>query len=188
MNIHELVADTLRAGDVVVLPTDTVYGLVADPRSAVAMKRLFALKGRPEGVPIAVLAGSESDARALVEPTPLFDELAGLHWPGPLTLVADSSDDLLLIGEAGGSVGVRVPDHPLIAAVTAVFGPIAATSANRHGSPTLVSAADAQREFGGDVALVVDGGRLDGAASTVVDVRGSAPVILREGTISIAAE
>jgi len=188
MNLHELIAEALRAGQVLVLPTDTVYGLVADPRSSTAMQRLFLLKGRPEGVPIAVLAGSKSDARALVQPTPLFDELAALHWPGPLTLVADAADDSLCIGDTDGSVGVRVTDHPLIGAVAAVFGPIAATSANRHGSPTLVSADDAQREFGGDVALVVDGGRLDGIASSVVDVRGSVAVVLRDGAISIAAE
>ncbi|MBT8208572.1 MAG: threonylcarbamoyl-AMP synthase [Acidimicrobiia bacterium] len=188
MNLHELIADTLRSGEVVVLPTDTVYGLVADPRSASAMQRLFDLKGRPEGVPIAVLVGSTSDARELVRANGLFDDLAARHWPGSLTLVADAVDDSLLIGEAQGSLGVRVPDHPLIAAVTSIFGAIAATSANRHGSPTLTQASDVEKEFGGYVDLIVDGGRLDGAPSTVVDVRGSSPIVLREGAISLDHE
>lgn len=180
-----VIADELRAGGVCVLPTDTVYGLVADPRSAEAMQRIFSLKGRPDGVPVAVLVGSASQAADLVEVSPTFEELADEHWPGALTLIAPVTSPGLHIGGTGETLGVRLPDHALIRGLAARFGPIAATSANKHGEPTLTDPAEAQRIFGNQVDLVIDGGVLDGTASTVVDLCGDTPNVLRQGDVRI---
>jgi tRNA threonylcarbamoyl adenosine modification protein (Sua5/YciO/YrdC/YwlC family) len=184
-DLLEIIAEELRSGGVVVLPTDTVYGLVADPFSAEAMRRLFELKGRPDGVPIAVLVGSRSQAEGLVESTTSFTELATTHWPGALTLVAPTTAEGLHIGATNSTLGVRLPDHALIRGVTARFGPIAATSANLHGQPTIVDAEEARRVFGSSVDLIIDEGTLDGVASTVVDVTSSTPAILRQGDVEI---
>jgi len=180
----ESIVSALRAGDVVVVPTDTVYGLAADPTSSSAMAKLFALKERPEGVPVAVLVGSVDQARSLVVATPAFDDLSAQHWPGAITLVADGrlGNDLFL-GEVT-TVGVRLPDHDLLRACALEFGPIAATSANRHGSPTITDPAELEAAFGEDVSLIIDGGVLDGTASTVVDVTDDPPKVLRQGLVS----
>ena len=150
------------------------------------MQRLFELKQRPEGVPIAVLVASVEQARSLVERTNSFDRLTDLHWPGGLTLVAQGAvvDPPLHLGEVE-TVGVRLPDHELICAVAERFGPIAATSANRHGEPTITNPAELGSAFGADVALIVDGGVLDGTASTVVDTTTDPVVVLRQGVVRL---
>lgn len=185
--VDEIVA-ALRAGEAVVLPTDTVYGVAALPAVAGATARLRTLKERGADAPFAVLVADRAQAAEVAELPPRATRLADAHWPGPLTLVlprtaAASRWDL---GGDPSTIGIRSPDHPLIQAVARAAGPIATTSANRHGRPTPPTAAEAASALTGEVALTVDGGRLPGTASTVVDLTGPEPRTLREGPISAA--
>lgn len=174
----------LAAGEAIIIPTDTVYGLAADPRSEAAMAQLFALKQRPEGVPVAVLVAAIEQARELIEWSDEIEDLTRRHWPGALTIVGTVRDHNLCAG-TGDTLGVRLPDHGFMQACSSRFGPIAATSANRHGQPTITNPADLTKAFGSDVSVVIDGGVLDGAASTVVDVTARRPKILRQGVVLV---
>jgi len=182
----ERVVSALANGEAVVIPTDTVYGIGADPRNAEAMGQLFALKERPEGVPIAVLVASVEQARELISWTEPLTALADQHWPGALTLVGHAAVDGMHLGSID-TIGVRVPDHPLVRACAERFGPIATTSANRHGEPTIVDPEVLHHVFGGQVPVIVDGGRLEGTASTVVDTTVTPLSVLRQGTVQLDA-
>jgi L-threonylcarbamoyladenylate synthase len=186
----DLIVTTLEAGGVVVLPTDTVYGLAALPTDAGASSRLFALKGRGADVPVAVLCASAEQALALAD-DPLAPGVAAVAerwWPGPLTLVLPRRTGVALhLGEPRHTIGLRVPDDELVRAVADRVGPIAATSANRHGQPTAVTAQEATEQLGPDVDLVVDGGRLEGRSSTVIDATAEPWRILRDGPLDAAA-
>ncbi|MCB1005216.1 MAG: threonylcarbamoyl-AMP synthase [Acidimicrobiales bacterium] len=172
----------LRSGGAVVLPTDTVYGLAALPTVDGAVDRLYALKGRPADMPVAVLVADVEQVRALADLPDPARRLAGAFWPGPLTLVLPRRPGLdLPLGGAAATIGVRWPDHPLVARLATAVGPLATTSANRTGRPTPVTAGEAAASLSGDVAAVLDGGPCAGTASTVVDVTGPEPVVLREG-------
>jgi tRNA threonylcarbamoyl adenosine modification protein (Sua5/YciO/YrdC/YwlC family) len=180
------VVEALLSGQVVVIPTDTVYGIAAIPTDAGAMARLFAAKGRGQDAPMAVLCASRLEALALVDPGchHLVEPVAERWWPGPLTLVLPRRAGVELhLGDPEATVGVRVPDHPLVRAITLRVGPVAASSANRHGQPTAVTAEEARLAFGGEVAVVVDGGALAGRASTVIDATGPEWRVLREGPL-----
>lgn len=167
-----------------VLPTDTVYGIAAALDVPAAVAQLFRLKGRPGQVPVAVLVADETQARELVRFTSRAGELVRAHWPGALTVVLDASEELAdRIGSAEGTMGVRCPDHDLVRDIARRVGPLATTSANRHGEDTPETAAGVAEVFP-DV-LVVDGGRCAGAPSTVVDARGSEVRILRAGRLRI---
>lgn len=184
--IDEVVA-ALQAGGVVVLPTDTVYGLVALARDEAATAALFALKGRSHDVPLAVLCASVEQALALADPSagPAVAAVAARWWPGPLTLVLPRRAGVELhLGEPAHTVGLRVPDHDIVRAIAARVGPLAATSANRHGAPVEATAAAAAAALGDEVALVVDGGTLGERSSTVVDATGWPWVVLRAGPIA----
>jgi len=161
----------------IVLPTDTVYGLAALPG---VEDELFRLKGRPAGMPIAVLVAGLAQAEAIAVVTPAARRLAQRFWPGPLTLVLPSHD-----GET--TVGVRWPDHPFVLALIERVGPLPTTSANRHGVPTPATAAEAAAALMDAPAVVVDGGPLGLVASTVVDCTGPEIVVLREGAIPASA-
>lgn len=180
------IAAALRAGGAVVLPTDTVYGLVALPGDKGAIERLFALKGRGAEVPVAVLCADVEQALALADPsvgTPVA-AVAARWWPGPLTLVLPRRVGVgLHLGEPSSTIGLRVPAHDVVRAVAVLVGPIAATSANRHGEPTPTTAADVAAVLGPGLALVVDGGRVAARASTVIDATGDRWAVLREGPI-----
>ncbi len=185
----EEVAAALLDGQVAVLPTDTVYGLVALARDRRATDLLFALKQRTSGVPLAVLCASVEQALALADRdgAPGAAAVAARWWPGPLTLVLPRRAGVdLPLGEPTTTIGLRVPDHAPLRAVAELVGPIAATSANRHGEAVAETAADARATFGDAVALVVDGGRLVGRSSTVVDTTTAPWTILREGPIDPA--
>jgi L-threonylcarbamoyladenylate synthase len=188
-DVAEQVAAALLAGGVVVLPTDTVYGLVALPGDRSAVEELFALKHRAMGVPLAVLCGDVDQALALAEP-PIdagVRVVAERWWPGPLTMVLPRRPGVELhLGEPSSTIGLRVPDDALVRAITARVGPIAATSANRHGEPPAMTAAAAREALGSGVALIVDGGPAAGAASAVVDVTSRPWRVLREGSIPTA--
>lgn len=176
--------EALLAGEVVVLPTDTVYGVGALPGDAAAMDRLFATKGRGQDAPIAVLCASVLQALGLVDPAchHRVEPVAERWWPGPLTLVLPRREGLELhLGEPASTIGVRVPDHPLVRAVAERVGPIAVSSANRHGQPTAVTAEEVGVALGRAVAVVVDGGPLSGSPSTVIDATGPEWRVLREG-------
>jgi tRNA threonylcarbamoyl adenosine modification protein (Sua5/YciO/YrdC/YwlC family) len=176
----------LRAGEAVVVPTDTVYGLAALPAVPGATARLFALKNREGRKPLAVLVADADQARSLVEPVaPEVLDLMDRHWPGPLTLVLRRSPAAraLDLGGDDATVGVRCPGHALIRELARRVGPIATTSANRSGEPTPATAAEAAAALDGPVGAVLDGGRCDGVPSTVVDVTAAAWRVLREGPI-----
>ena len=182
--------DALRAGEVVAVPTDTVYGLAALPTFRRATDRLFELKGRAAHAPIAVLCADAAQALGLVAPGALTDEvrhIAERLWPGPLTLVLPRRPGLgYELGEPSDTVGVRCPDHELVRAIAAAVGPIATTSANRHREPTSPTAEGVAATFGAGLALVLDGGRCEAPPSTVVAVTGTAWQVLRDGPIPLA--
>jgi tRNA threonylcarbamoyl adenosine modification protein (Sua5/YciO/YrdC/YwlC family) len=186
----EAAAGALRRGLVVALPTDTVYGIGALPDVPGATDRLFELKGRSAAVPIAVLCADAAQALALTDPAELGEDvqrIADRLWPGPLTLVLRRRPGLgYSLGEPAGTVGVRCPDHDLVRALAAEVGPIAVTSANRHGEPTPPTAPEVAALFGDGVALVLDGGRCAAPPSTVVDASGPAWRLLREGEIPLS--
>ena len=184
-------AAALAAGGVVALPTDTVYGIAALPGLPGATDRLFVLKGRAADVPLAVLCASADQALALADPAALTDEvrrIAERLWPGPLTLVLPRRPGLdYALGEPPTTVGVRCPDHAVVRALAAEVGPLATTSANRHGEPTPPTAAEVAATFGTRLALVLDGGPLPGTPSTVVDATGPDWRVLRAGELPLAA-
>ena len=181
--VDEIVA-VLERGGVVVLPTDTVYGLAALPTSRHAVERVFALKGRRADVPLAVLSASADQALGLGEPIEGVGRVAARFWPGPLTLVLPRRAGVELhLGEPGHTIGLRVPDHDLVHAIAERTGPIAATSANRHGQPTHPTAGESAASLTAEPDLVVDGGPLEASASTVVDASGTPWVALRHGPI-----
>ena len=174
----------LRRGAVVVIPTDTVYGIAARADDADAMARLFALKGRDAGKSIAVLVGDLGQARSLT--THRLDRFAPF-WPGPLTVVVPRAADAVLhIGTDDATVGIRCPDDAFVRRLALEVGPIAATRANERGAPTPATAPEIAANFP-SIALVVDGGPRHGVASTVVDATVDPPVVLRAGALTRAA-
>jgi L-threonylcarbamoyladenylate synthase len=182
-------AEILRAGGLVAFPTETVYGLGADASSAAAVARLYAAKGRPAGHPVIVhfcdAARAFEWAREVPEAARL---LAGRFWPGPLTLVLKRSakaKDFVTGGQ--DSVGLRVPSHPVAQQLLREFGDgVAAPSANLFGKLSATAAAHVRAEFP-ELALVLEGGSSEvGIESTIVDLSGGEPVLLRPGDISKA--
>lgn len=178
----------LQRGGVVGMPTETVYGLAADALDPLAVARIFRLKGRPADNPLIVHLGAAAQlSRVVATSTPLADSLAARFWPGPLTMVLDVAEGVPEVTTGGlRTVAVRVPDHPVAAELLAAFGgPLAAPSANRSGRPSPTTAEHVAADLGDDLEVVLDGGPCPvGVESTVVDVRGTEPVILREGSIS----
>ena len=178
----------LGVGDIVGIPTDTVYGLAADPFRSGATDRLFTVKRRPRTVEMPVLVADEAQALSMAVAVPASARrLMARYWPGALTLVLPRRPDLNAdLGQDDATVGVRCPDHPVPLALCRDVGPLATTSANRHGEPSLTTARDVATAFGSAVQLVLDAGTCAGAPSTVVDCTGEAPRLLREGRLSWA--
>ncbi len=187
--VVDAVVEALLEGEVVLVPTDTVYGIAALPADADATERLFALKGRSSTTPLAVLCADARQAASLVDPA---DEVGVRHcgerwWPGPLTLVCRRRPGIdLHLGEPAGTVGLRVPDHPLVRMLAERVGPLATTSANRTGQPTAITVEEALRSLGDGLAVAVDGGTIEGTASTVIDTTTTPWRALREGPIPAA--
>lgn len=180
-------ARSLDRGGVIVLPTDTVYGLAARADDARAVERIYELKGRDSDKPLQVLVSGSQWPSELAEASAAAQRLARAFWPGPLTIVvtAAASAPAHLVSDRG--IGLRAPDHPAALALARASGPLAATSANHSGEPT-PSTIEAIRDlFGSSVDVYVDGGTIDGAASTVVDLTGAEPLIVREGAITSQA-
>lgn len=183
--------EVLRAGGLVAFPTETVYGLGADAANARAVQRLFAVKGRPASHPVIVHVGHAEQLDDLAVDLPeIAAILTGACWPGPLTLVVRRRPGVIADEVTGGrdTVGVRVPNHPLALALLDAFGgPVAAPSANRFGRVSPTTADHVRADLEGDVDVVLDGGACGvGIESTIVDVTGDAPVILRLGGVSEA--
>jgi tRNA threonylcarbamoyl adenosine modification protein (Sua5/YciO/YrdC/YwlC family) len=171
----------------VVLPTDTVYGLAVRAERPGAADALAALKERAAEQPVAILVATARQAVLVGELPDWARPLAEQWWPGPLTLVLRRRPGLEWdLGEPADTVGVRVPNHELVRALAARVGPLATTSANRHGVPTPPTAKEAGAALAQPADLVIDGGPCVGVASTVVDATGDGPVVLREGPISRA--
>jgi L-threonylcarbamoyladenylate synthase len=185
-------ARVLAAGGLVAFPTETFYGLGASALDPAAVARVFQAKGRPGDKPLLVLVATLAMARALAREWPAAAaRLADRHWPGPLTLVVAARADLPAALTAGtGTVGVRLPGHPVARALVRAAGvPLTAPSANRHGAPPPRTAAEVVAGLGGAVDLVLDAGpTAGGAPSTVLDVTGDRPRVLRPGAVPLAAE
>jgi L-threonylcarbamoyladenylate synthase len=182
-------AAILKSGGLVAFPTETVYGLGADARDAAAVGRIFAAKGRPADHPVIVhLADAAQLADWSCDVTPLAKKLAARFWPGPLTLIlrrAAGVGDFVTGGQ--DTVGLRVPSHPVAAALLRAFGGgLAAPSANRFGRVSTTTAAHVAQELGERVDYVLDGGASEiGIESTIIDATGEHPVLLRPGHLSV---
>jgi len=182
-------AQALRAGRLVAFPTETVYGLGADATNGRAVAAIFAAKGRPRFNPLISHVTDVETAAELGELSRNGRKLAAAFWPGPLTLVMRKRLDCSIAGLATAgldTIAVRVPAHPIAQALLAAAGvPIAAPSANRSGHVSPTTAAHVDADMGESVAMILDGGATPvGLESTVVDVSGSAPVILRLGGVT----
>jgi L-threonylcarbamoyladenylate synthase len=186
----EAAASALRAGEVIVVPTDTVYGLAALPGSVGAVERIYRAKNRPDRLPLPVLATSLEQVRQLgVEFPPAASLLASSWWPGPLTMVfgfsATAARPPWLADRE--EVAVRVPRNEFLLALMRTTGILAVTSANPHGEATPEAADEAGRRLAPHVSLVIDAGALSSTPSTLVNVRSSPAVVEREGMITSAA-
>jgi L-threonylcarbamoyladenylate synthase len=184
-------ASVLDRGGVIAFPTETVYGLAADPASLAAVVRVFELKGRESGEALPLIAADVDAARGVASVwSPMAAALAARFWPGPLTLVVPVNDSEVVTRATAGrrTVGVRVSSHPVARALAAVSpaGVITATSANRSGTPPHASASAVAAALR-DVDLIVDGGDSPGGpASTIVDLSEAEPRLIREGPIAFA--
>lgn len=174
----------LRDGGIVVVPTDTVYAVVADAFQAVATRRIFGAR-RSGRVPLPVVIRSPRQVNGLVEDvSEPAERLMASYWPGSLSLVFAASSGLGWdLGNVGGTVTLRLPAEDFLLGVIAEIGPLACTAASRKGEAAPHRVEDAQAQLGGGVGLYVDGGERDGAASTIVDVTGADAVVLREGAV-----
>lgn len=185
----EEAAGLVKGGALVVYPTDTVYGLGANPRDGDAVGRLFRAKSR-EAKPIPLLCDGFSSAVELAELNAESAKIARRHWPGALTIVAPLRAELpFQIHQGTGTVGVRVPDSDLcIEFIRLCGGSVTGTSANISGMQPSRSAEEAAKQLGDAVDLVMDGGRLRGDPSTVVRVAGEGVEVLREGPVRVNDE
>ena len=183
----ELAVSALKSGELVVYPTDTLYGLGAAAGNEDAVRRLFAAKGRSPSKAVPLLVADAMMARRVADVTPVADKLMSAFWPGALTIVMRRLDSYHSVALAGGeTVALREPDHDFAwEMISAVGEPVVGTSANRSAGRAAVSAAEAAFQFGDMVALAVDGGRTRGVESTVIDItREGGPTILREGAVT----
>jgi tRNA threonylcarbamoyl adenosine modification protein (Sua5/YciO/YrdC/YwlC family) len=177
----------VRRGDLIVLPTDTVYGIGADAFTPAAVQALLDAKGRGREMPPPVLVGSVRAATALIEDLGTYgQDLIDEFWPGALTLVCRANQNLLWdLGETKGTVAVRMPMHELAVELLKETGPLAVSSANLNGRPAARTADEAQKALGDAVEIYLDGGASGhGETSTIVDLTGSIPRLLRAGAIS----
>jgi L-threonylcarbamoyladenylate synthase len=181
-------AAAIADGRLVLLPTDTVYGVAADAFAPAAVTGLLAAKNRGRAMPVPVLIGEASTLAGLVLQVPqVATDLAQRFWPGGLTLVVEHAPSLAWdLGDAEGTVAVRLPDDEIARDLLRRTGPLAVSSANRSGRPAATTAQEAVAQLGGHAAVVLDGGpRAGSAASTIVDCTGPTPRVLRIGAIPV---
>jgi len=178
----------VKGGRLIVLPTDTVYGIGADAFEPAAVTALLAAKGRGRDMPVPVLVGSWQTIDGLAFAVPAAArELIAAFWPGALSLVVQQAPSLRWdLGESAGTVMVRMPLHPVAIELLREVGPMAVSSANISGSPPAVTSDDAQGQFGDLVEVYLDAGpSQQQAASTIVDLTSATPRILRQGPVSV---
>ncbi|MFC7493715.1 MULTISPECIES: L-threonylcarbamoyladenylate synthase [unclassified Nocardioides] len=178
----------VQQGELVVLPTDTVYGVGADAFDPVAVRDLLAAKGRGREMPPPVLVSAATTLDALAVRVPGYARaLVEAFWPGPLTVVCHQQSSLQWdLGDTRGTVAVRMPDHPVAIALLERTGPLAVSSANKTGMPAATDAEQATEMLGDEVSVVVDAGESPGGeASTIVDCTGDQGRILRRGALSL---
>lgn len=183
----DLAVSLLAAGAVIAVPTDTVHGLVCDPSSAAAVDRVFAAKARPEGMELSLLGDDAAslarhgtlDGRALA--------LAERFWPGPLSLVVPALHPAGAVVPRGGSVSLRIPGSAVLRGLLRRTGPLASTSANRHGEPAARSTAGCLALLERGVAAVLDGPPSAGQGSTIIDLTEVPPRVLRAGPLPVEA-
>ena len=177
----------LKSGGIIAIPTDTVYGLGADPFNADAVQRLYTIKGRPDGKPIPLVLSSVDDVHRVAQNLPdYFFHLTERFWPGGLTIIVEAKDLLPVLTAGGNTVGIRIPDNPLLLKILQAFGgPAAITSANLSGEPPATSTQEIGEELTQRIDVIVDGGKTPGPIpSTVYDISVSPPLIRRHGVIS----
>jgi len=179
------VAAAVAAGGIVIIPTETVYGLACAADNAAGVVRIEALKRRPPGLELSLLAAAPADVSDLVELSSRARTLADRFWPGGLSLICPLGSRRLAIPRRGPSLMVRVPAHDRLRELLRRTGPLASTSANRHGDTPAATAAEAEAMFGADVDAVLDGGPGAGVASTIIETTSTPPRVLREGLIGI---
>jgi L-threonylcarbamoyladenylate synthase len=180
----------IRRGDLVVFPTDTLYGLAADAFSPAAVAKLLEAKGRGRDMPTPVLVPAVRTLYGLVDDVPeTVRELVEAFWPGGLTLVMRHAPTLAWdLGETKGTVAIRMPLDPVALAVLEQTGPLAVSSANRTGLAPPTALAEAARQLGTAVDVYLDGGESgEPVPSTIVDLTGEVPRVLREGAVTISA-
>ena len=186
----ELAASYIREGEVVGIPTDTLYGLAADPFNLAAVERVFRVKGRPEAKALPILIASMEQAPILARELPeAFDRMAKAFWPGALTLIVDASDRIpLKVTGNTGRIALRWPHcTPVCKLIETLGGPVTGTSANLSGFPPCSSAAQVLKQMGDRLPLILDAGETGKTLpSTIVDVREEEWRIVREGAISEA--
>lgn len=184
--VVRIAAEALRRGELVVLPTDTVYGLAADAFSPEGTRAVFAAKQRGRNLPLPVLVRSPKQVNGLVTAVPeVVERIMAAYWPGPLTIVVRADPNLSWdLGDNDGTVAVRMPLDELCLDVIRAVGPLAVTSANLSGQPPATDVATAQRGLGETVAFYLDDGpRRTVRPSTIVDLTRTEPAILREGAV-----
>jgi L-threonylcarbamoyladenylate synthase len=186
MSLDEAVR-AIRRGGVVVIPTDTVYGLACDPANTAAVSRIYAIKRRPDGLELTLLAASLHDIEEDVDLGTAARTLAAAYWPGALSIVSSLRGRRWAIPRGGTTLSVRIPDHPIALELLRRTGPLATTSANRHGEPAADTAEGVMEALGAEVDTVIDGGRSAGLASTIIDCTTTTPRVLRDGPISATA-
>ena len=170
-------ANLLRSGGVIAFPTDTVYGLAAAADDEVARRRIYLIKGRPVGLPLILMAAAESQLEGFVHLDSRAEAIIRSWWPGPLTVI--------LHAKGGGTLGVRIPKHDVALELLRAAGPLMTTSANYHGKDPAMTAGEAATLNG--LAAILDGGMAPGGlASSVLDLTGPEPHVLREGAIPTA--
>jgi L-threonylcarbamoyladenylate synthase len=184
---YDEIVSLLRSGGVIAFPTDTAYGLGADPFNNAAIDRIFQIKGRSETKPILLLVSSVAMAESVTEPAGFFHDLVEQFWPGPLTVILPAAKSVPLKVTAGTqTVGVRWPEAGFATRLVKRFGqPITATSANQSGLPSAITAEEVRSQLGDSIDALIDGGPLPSrVGSTLIDLTADPPVLLREGPIS----
>lgn len=182
--------EAIQRGQLVVLPTDTLYGIGADAFSRPAVAALLAAKGRGRDMPVPVLVGSWTTIDGLVSSVSTqLRELIEAFWPGALTIVVPHAPSLSWdLGDTGGTVALRMPLHPVALELLQEVGPMAVSSANRSGFAPAATATEARRQLGDAVSVYLDAGPVaDPLASTIVDLSGPAPTVRRVGAVSVDA-
>ncbi len=183
----ETAVNCIKSGGIIAVPTDTVYGIGADPFNLEAVQKLYTLKGRPDEKPIPLVLGSTEDVQMVAQNlTGFFYHLTNRFWPGGLTIIVEAKNLLPDLTAGGNTVGLRIPNQPLLLRILQEFGgPLAITSANLSGTPAATSPSEFRQELSSQLDYIVDDGKtLNSIPSTVYDISISPPIVHRNGVIS----